>query len=216
MLEPMVRTVHDEALAALTKGKERRAAEKVEGAGPSHDLGAYAGNFDHPGYGRITIGRNEDGLTFGYNGEVFSLAHYHYDIFEYEMTVVEVRIPVSFGTGIRGDIDRLWVGLEPRMPAGEYTRAADNTKVGPKFFKRFVGEYEVLGRLAVVSLEHDDTLILTLPGQPRHELDPYQRNQFKIKGLDGYLVEFKTETDGNVTHAIFVQPVGVFEATKKS
>ena len=82
-LEPTVKKVHDEALAALAKGKERSDTEQVEGAGPSHDLDAYVGNFDHPGYGRVTIGRNEDGLTFGYNGEIFPLVHYHYDVFHY-------------------------------------------------------------------------------------------------------------------------------------
>ena len=215
-LEPAVRKVHDEAVAALARGKERSDTEKVESAGPSHDLDAYVGSFDHPGFGRVTIGRNDVGLTFGYNGEMFPLIHYHYDVFHYEMRVVEVRIPVSFGTSIGGDIDRLWVALEPTMPAGEYSRAPDDIGVTPDFLKRFVGEYEVLGRTAVVSLEHEDALVLTLPAQPRHELERYRENQFKIKGLDGYLVEFKTDSDGTVTHAIFVQPTGVFEAEKKN
>jgi hypothetical protein len=215
-LEPTVKKLHDEAVAALVKGKERSDAEKVEAACPSHELNAYVGNFDHPGYGRVTIDKNADGLTFGYNGELFPLVHYHYDVFHYEMRVVEVRIPVSFGTSIRGDVDRLWVALEPTMPAGEYSRAADDAQVSPDFLRQFVGEYEVLGRTALVSLEHEDTLLLTLPGQPRHELERYKENQFKIKGLDGYLVEFKTDAKGTVTQAIFVQPTGAFEAIKKA
>ena len=129
--------------------------------------------------------------------------------------MVEVRIPVSFGTSIRGDIDRLWVALEPTMPAGEYSRACRRHGGEPDFLKRFVGEYEVLGRMALVSLEHEETLILTLPAQPRHELERFRENQFKIRGLDGYLVEFKTVADGTVTQATFVQPTGVFEAVKK-
>jgi hypothetical protein len=58
--------------------------------------------------------------------------------------------------------------------------------------------------------------VVTLPRQPRRELEPYRDSEFKIKGLAGYTVKFTKDTAGAVTSAIFTQPTGVFTAIRKT
>jgi Domain of unknown function (DUF3471) len=159
---------------------------------PSHQLEDYVGRYENPGYGTITIGRNDDGLTYTYHDETFPLRHYHYDIFEWEAKIVEVRFPVSFATGLKGDIDRLSIALEPTIAPSEFMRVADQTMRERSFLERFVGEYEIMGRFLTVTLEGDHALIVNVPGQPAHELDPYRGTEFKVRGLSRYFLEFKT------------------------
>ncbi len=210
-----IRKVYDEAKAAMKKGKEKSQESRVEGAKPSHALEDYVGQYENPGYGIVTIGRNDDGLTYTYHDETFPLQHYHYDIFEWEMRSFEVRFPVSFGTGLKGDVDRLSLALEPTMAPSEFTRVADQSMRERSFLERFVGEYEIMGRPLTVSLEGEHSLIVNVPGQPAHELNPFRGTEFKIKGLSGYFLEFKEDASGNVTGVMFTQPGGSFEATKR-
>jgi CubicO group peptidase (beta-lactamase class C family) len=213
--EAQIRKISDEAKAAMEKSREQSRTVRIEGAGPSHPLEDYVGQFENPGYGTITIGRNENGLTYTYNDEMYQLEHYHYDIFEWEAKIFEVRFPVSFSTGLRGDIDRLFVALESTMAPSEFTRAADQSMRQRSFLERFVGDYEIMGRSLMVMLEGEDKLVVDIPGQPKHELEPYRGTEFKIKGLPGYFLEFKEDEKGAVTSVQFTQPGGVFEAKKK-
>jgi CubicO group peptidase (beta-lactamase class C family) len=213
--EAQIRKIQDEAKAALKKGKEQSQRVRVEGAGPSHELAEYVGQYENPGYGTITIGLNDDGLTYTYNDEAFPLEHYHYDIFEWEAKIFEVRFPISFLTGLKGDVDRLQVAMEPTMNPSEFTRKADASMRDRRFLERFVGEYEIMGRSLTVMLEGEHALIVDVPGQPKHELEPFRGTEFKVKGVSGFFLEFKVDESGTVTSAVFTQPGGVFEAPRK-
>jgi hypothetical protein len=117
---------------------------------------------------------------------------------------------------MRGEVESLVVALEPAMPALEFSRAPDPAMAGREFLSRFVGEYELLGRTVAVTLENEETLVLALPMQPKRELEPYRGTTFTLKGLDGYLLDFRADDDGRVTGLEVVHPMGVFEARKKS
>jgi CubicO group peptidase (beta-lactamase class C family) len=211
-----VRKVTDEAKEAAKKGKEQNQTDRVPNTSPSHDLDAYTGEYEHPGYGTITIGRNADGLTYTYNNETFPLSHYHYDIYEFTMRVFELRVPVSFITGMKGDIEKLLTPIEQALPPREFVRAPDKSLRERSFLERFVGEYELMGRVMTVTLEGEHALIVSLPGAPVYELEPFKGTEFRIKGLAGYSITFQTDESGAVTGAVVSQPVGVFTATKKA
>jgi hypothetical protein len=211
-----VRKITEEAKEAAAKGKEQNQTDRVPNTTPSHDLDAYTGEYEHPGYGTITIGRDAEGLTYTFNHETFPLPHYHFDIFEFTMRVFELRVPVSFITGMKGDIEKLLVPIEPALPPREFVRAPDQSLRERSFLERFVGEYELMGRVMTVTLEGEHALIVSLPGAPVYELEPFKGTEFRIKGLAGYSITFQTDESGAVTGAVVSQPVGVFTATKKA
>ena len=203
--------------AALEMGKQRSQEARVKDVPPSHPLDAYVGQYGHPGYGTVTIGRNEDGLTFGYHGETFPLPHYHYDIFEWTEPISQVRFPVSFGTALNGDIDRLWLALEPTMPPAEYSHVPDSAMWERSFLERFAGTYELMGREMVISLEGEHGLIVAIPGLSRRDLEPYRDTTFRLKEMSGYTLEFQLEEGSSVVKGVVLTtPTGVFDAARKT
>ncbi|MEO7021817.1 MAG: serine hydrolase, partial [Ktedonobacteraceae bacterium] len=92
---------------------------------PSHPLHAYCGQYEHPGYGIVTISQNADQLQFTYNGIPSSLTHVHYDIFEVNIERFEFKAKVSFTTTEKGAIESLAVKLEPTVKAQVFTRVPD-------------------------------------------------------------------------------------------
>jgi CubicO group peptidase (beta-lactamase class C family) len=69
-------------VAQLEIDRQARKAARRPNTRPSHDLADYAGDYDHPGYGRITITYGEGKLNWAYRGMSEPLAHRHYDTFE--------------------------------------------------------------------------------------------------------------------------------------
>jgi Domain of unknown function (DUF3471) len=49
---------------------------------PGRDLAYYAGDYEHPGYGRITITHAEGELNWAFRGMSEPLTHRHHDTFE--------------------------------------------------------------------------------------------------------------------------------------
>jgi hypothetical protein len=69
-----------------------RAARKL-GTTPSHNLSEYAGTYEHPAYGTMTIRTNEGKLELVFDEFVVKLKHYNYDVFEIDDS--EEDAPVS-------------------------------------------------------------------------------------------------------------------------
>jgi hypothetical protein len=83
----------------------------------------------------------------------------------------------------------------------------------PEYLRRFVGEYELLGQKMTITLKGDGTLVITVPGQPPYDLEPYKGTEFVFRDLDGFAVEFAMD-DGKVEEMIIKQPNGVFTAKR--
>lgn len=58
-------------------------------ARPSRDLADYAGTYQHPGYGEMTVASGAEGLTVRYNDMPATLQHRRYDVFEVRTERVE-------------------------------------------------------------------------------------------------------------------------------
>jgi CubicO group peptidase (beta-lactamase class C family) len=69
-------------VAQLDVDRQARKTTRWANTRPSHDLADYAGDYAHPGYGRITITHAEGKLNWAYRGMSEPLAHRHYDTFE--------------------------------------------------------------------------------------------------------------------------------------
>jgi hypothetical protein len=65
-----------------------------------------------------------------------------------------------------------------------------------------------------VDFKDDNTLQLTVPGQPTYTLTPYKGTEFQIQGLSGFSVEFQRDESDSVVEAILTQLNTTFTAKK--
>jgi CubicO group peptidase (beta-lactamase class C family) len=95
-------------------------ARRVKNTAPSHALDDYAGTYDHPGYGRMTVHHSNGKLRLERYELVLPLEHWHYDAWMVEEND-ENRI---FGLGSRHPFDRASPLLFQTDAAGEISSLA--------------------------------------------------------------------------------------------
>ncbi|HOD66057.1 MAG TPA: serine hydrolase [candidate division Zixibacteria bacterium] len=212
------------AAADSSRGTEAQAAaDRVPNTKPSHDLSAYAGEYEHPGYGVVTVSlagvpRKDQHLRAVLHSLESDLEHWHYDVFrmiDEPLADKKARSFLSFSTNTFGDIDRLSVVLEPTLPPIEFVRRPDSRLSEPAYLAQFTGDY-LLEQLAVTVAIQADRLTVTVPGQPTYTLLPYRNDEFTFRDLSGYSVAFDRAKDGRITGLRFKQPNGVFSAEKRT
>jgi CubicO group peptidase (beta-lactamase class C family) len=202
---------------AQAEAEKNQEAKRKQGTSPSRELAAYAGEYEHTGYGVVTVAAEGDGLTLSYNEIPARLEHWHYDTFN--TAELEDGDPalddskVTFRLDADGEVARLEARLEPAVDAIVFTRKPDRSLFEAAYLDRFVGEYDLTGERVVVSRQ-GERLTASLPGQPIYRLNPVRANEFELDGLAGFRLEFLVGEDGEVTGARFVQPNGIFEAKR--
>jgi len=210
-----IKDQRDKAKEEAEKAKKEKDKDRKLNTKPSHPLEDYAGDYEHPGYGVVSIKKEGDRLKGVFNSISFDVEHYHYDIFEMSNEFFDMTEKVSFFTDNKGNISSLSVQLEDMVEAIVFNMMPEKKMKEGSFLEKFVGEY-VLGEMTVtVTLRGKNNLILTVPGQPQYELVPYKGTEFNLKNLTGYSVEFIVDKTGKVTEAKVTQPNGVFTAKKK-
>jgi hypothetical protein len=198
----------------LQEQQDEAVEEQHEGTRPSHELEAFAADYGNPGYGNVTVGSDDDGLTFRYNAFEGSLEHWHYDVFRVEDGDAEGTM-LTFNTNSRGDVEEVSIPFEATVDPIRFERLPPARLSDPDFLKTLVGDYDLTGAVCKVRLRGATTLTVTVPGQPTYVLEPYRRTEFSLQGVTGYSVRFSVEGDA-VTGLAFVQPNGVFEAQRKA
>jgi hypothetical protein len=115
------------------KTSRRRASQ------PGRDLADYAGDYEHPGYGRITITHAEGKLHWAFRGMSEPLAHRHYDTFELPEApespggLLPGQLALSFSTDREGNIASVAVPFEPLVKDIAFTRIAAGGCTNPAF-----------------------------------------------------------------------------------
>ena len=206
-------------VAQLEIDRQARKAARRLNTLPSHDLADYAGDYDHPGYGRITITHAEGQLNWAYRGMSEPLAHRHYDTFELPEAhgrLLPDRLAISFSTDREGNIAGLAAPFEPLVKDIVFTRIPAGDCMNPAFRQHCTGKFRYGGTTVVVGQDSDGQLTLTIGSQPTHKLRPYQSRAFVIDELEGFRVEFHLGPDGEVDELFFHQPNGTFEARRAS
>ena len=115
--------------AAEEEESKKEASAHKTNTHPSHDLKDYAGRYENPGYGVITIQANGDGFDATLNQLHFPLRHYEYDIFESppDSTGSIDLGKLRFLTNMEGEIDRITAPFEPDAPEIVFTRVPEKT-----------------------------------------------------------------------------------------
>ena len=183
---------------------------------PGRDLADYAGDYEHPGYGRIRITHAEGRLQWAFRGMSESLAHRHCDTFELPETpespgsLLPGQLALSFSTDREGNIASVSVPFEPLVKDIVFNRIATGDCTNPAFCRHCTGTFGQAGATSIVGQDEDGVLTLTIAGQPAYTLRPYQGRTFVIGEFDQYRVEFRLGPDGGVDELVVHQPNGSF------
>ena len=115
-----------------------------------------------------------------------------------------------------GEIETLAIALESSVGDIKFKKEIIVLKLKKEDLEKFVGEYELSGVRTKVFLKGDSTLYLFVPGQPEYELIPVKPDEFNLKTASGFSVKFLTNDKKEIEAVQFIQPNGIFKATKVS
>ena len=212
-------------LAAETGGKkaEQEAKDKgysprKTGTHPSHDLKDYVGDYSNPGYGVAGIALAGEKLKLTLNKVTRPLEHFHYDQFQVPADPLDQfeKMKVMFLIDFDGEISSLSMPLQPDVKDIVFTRLPDRQLTERSFIEPFTGDYEIPGAPVPlkISLRGENSLIVSVPGQPDYKLNPKRGTKFELADVKGITVEFKQDATGKVTEAVLNQ-LGTVVVLKK-
>ena len=208
-------TRRQQFLASQKEDRQARIAARKPDTRPSHALADYAGEYAHPGYGRIVIDAIGDALHWNFRGISGPLIHRHYDVFEVAEqpdTLSLDLLAISFGYDREGNIDRLSAPFEPLVNDIVFRRQPVGEALDPAFRTACIGTYRTGPQMHVVAVDADGQLTLTSSDQGTHRLVPYLGRIFTIALLEGFRVEFQRGETDAVEAIVFHQPNGTFRA----
>ena len=199
--------------AGVAGSQEARGARHVVAGAPRpRPLDAYAGEYEHPGYGTLTITVAGDALKPSFGTMDLSLAHRHYDTFDlewHELGDQSYPFPLMFASDPDGDITGLTVPFEPAVEPLRFDRLPDAQARDPEVLRRLCGTY-TMGPIEIsVAQKSDRVLTVAAPGAPPFELRAGRGLRFEVPGQPGITVEFELDETGAVARLV-AQPLGIF------
>jgi CubicO group peptidase (beta-lactamase class C family) len=175
---------------ARTKADEGR----VPNTEPSHPLTAFAGVYENPAYGLMTIGLKDNQLQFDFHKIRFPMTRFHYDRFDTPDDEQDGKWSVNFRTNPQGDIDLAVMSLDE----AEAVFARKPDAIDPKLISQLPGAYETPGGVKIqVASAADGRLSLVLPGQPAIPLTQLKGLSFRTPQFSDVTLEFVVQ-DGQV------------------
>ena len=205
-----------QALAQMQADKKAREKIRHPNTRPAHDLAAYAGDYEHPAYGIMSIKQQDRDLHWSWRGVIAAMAHRHYETFElpeYQDRLLPDRLAITFLTDREGNIVSLSAPLEPMVRDIVFVRLAAGDCTDAAFRARCVGIFMSGPTTHRVTLGAEGQLVLKPDNQPAYRLAPHHGRRFPIIELEGFGVEFVGEAT-IVDEVIFHQPNGTFVARR--
>ena len=215
-----------EGVESVRKKKEMQATEqkkeselRKKGTCPCHTLDEYAGIYEHPGYGKLSIELVDGQLRAIYNDLTFFLEHWHYDVFSVRKELEDMIISFegtkfAFSNGSDGEISTVSVPFEPTADDIVFTRRPEERHATMSYLKQFTGAYTFYGYVIEIVIR-DHALMAIIPGQPNYALVPITDNEFQVKGMLGSTVRFVMDPTNKVSEVLLVHPYGTFSATPR-
>jgi CubicO group peptidase (beta-lactamase class C family) len=192
------------------RGEATAARRVVPGAPTARPLSAYAGEYEHPGYGTIAIAVDGDALKPSFGTMNLSLAHRHYETFDLEwpeMGDPPLVFSLTFLADTDGEVNALTVQFEPQVDPLRFERRPDT--LSQEVLRQLCGAY-VMGPIEVtVGLRGERTLTVTPPGGAPLDLVSLGGLRFALKGQPSVTSEFELDGDGAVTRLIS-HSLGIF------
>lgn len=188
----------EKGFAEEDAAKSAGVSDRKPNTKPAHALPEYAGDYEHPGYGRMRIGLEGDRLTLSYYKFSTPLDHWHYEVFQApadRQNDLELT-RVQFQSDLSGDIASLTTPIEPNVDPITFTRQPPPAMRERNFLNTLAGEYEGVAPVSIV-LRDDNVLQYSVLGNVR-ELIPVRGTYFRIKDLAGTAVEFLRNPAGEI------------------
>ncbi|RLD10166.1 serine hydrolase [candidate division KSB1 bacterium] len=221
-LEPI--NWNSEGLERRKKGKEAdkeakatKSMARKKGTKPAHCLDEYAGDYEHPGYGTLSVRKVKDHLEFTFNDITTPLEHWHYEIFNALKGTDDAfeNMKLQFRTDLKGNVAAVEVPFEPAVDNIVFTKQPAAKLFDARYLKQFVGEYDLAGRAIRIDLA-GNILKLIVPGQPPYTLVPALGDEFVLKEYSTVSIRFSLDKNGNVQALLLRQPDGMVTARKKN
>ena len=197
------------------ESEKNKGTRQVKGTKPAHEIGHYAGLYNHPGYGDLKVFIDGKTLKFTYNSMTTPLGHFHYETFiggeAEDPTFKDFKI--TFRTDVNGRVSALETAIEPTMDPQTFQKQPDPRYFDSNFLKAFEGRYDLVGQQLNISLKGNQ-LVLVIPGQPEFDLEPDLGGEFVLKQAKIARLYFKSDEAGKVTGLVFIQGGMVIDAKK--
>jgi CubicO group peptidase (beta-lactamase class C family) len=210
------RKQREQALARIQANKDAREKVRHKNTRPAHALAAYAGDYDHPAYGLMSIKEQGGALHWSWRGMFAPTIHRHYETFELPEVpdrLLPDRLAITFLTDREGNIVSLSAPLEPMVKDIVFVRLAAGDCTDAAFRARCVGVFKSSRRTHHVTLDAEGQLVLKPDDQPAYRLAPHHGRRFRTVGLEGFVVEFRGE-GSIVDEVIFHEPNGTIVASR--
>lgn len=203
---------------AKKRSQEKAVVEQKKDAPPSHSIESYLGDYEHPGYGIVSIAMVDEQLEMVMNDKLtLPIVHCYYDIFEANFVQLDEKFKFSFSTDLKGNIASLTTQVEPAVKDIVFTRKPDRKLTEKSFLQQFVGIYELeSGNSSLTIALKNETLTATFQGQRENVLVPDRGTEFNLQGQPGVSIEFKSDENGQFTEALCILPSAVFVAKKRA
>jgi len=194
-----------------TAARAKAGADQVKNTRPSHPLEDFTGDYEHPAYGFLRIGRSGDQLQYDFHGMKFPLTHFHYDRFDTPDDELEGKSSVNFLTNPQGDIDKAVMSLDE----GEAVFVRKAASLDPDTVRKVAGTYETAtGSRIQVKAKDGQGLVIAIPGRPDMKLLPYKGLKFKCTEYSDLIFEFVMEK-GEVKALKEIDPGGEHVLNRK-
>ena len=183
----------DASRIARAKATDGRGAKSK----PSHPIGDYVGEFEHPAYGVLTVAQADGSLTFGFHKIQLPLSHFHYDRFDTPDDEQDGKWSVNFLTNGNGEVDRAEMPVDDAVIV--FKRRVPAALANVATLRQYVGTYGTSSptRFDVV-LRADSSLAIKAASGALQHLDPVRPNQFRMRKFPDVLFEFAV-VDGRAT-----------------
>ncbi|HUL76926.1 MAG TPA: serine hydrolase [Vicinamibacteria bacterium] len=220
-------------------GKAKGAGERKPGTRPAHALDEYAGDYEHPAYGVVSVSRASAPapaappkapkvnpqlpppvLAATFHGIPMALEHWHYETWKATPTdpaMSDETLFVQFHDSVGGEVDRLTVNLEPAASEIAFTKKAPARLSDPAFLGGLTGVYTMADNPSfTITIDLKGTALTAfVPGQPIYDLVPYRGTEFRLKQVTGFAIRFALDEKGVVREALLIQPNAVFTIRRK-
>lgn len=192
------------AKTAQTEARAKAGDDRIPGTRPSHPLPDFTGMYEHPAYGEVRIGLNEEQLRFEFHHFDLPLAHFHYDRFDTPDDERDGKWSLNFLTNPQGAIDKIVMSLDE----AEVTFARRPYAAAPETLAKLAGAYKTPDGITFrIALKDDGYLYQVVPGQPDEKLIPYAELKFRVARFSTITAEFVLE-GGAVAALKVVAPGG--------
>jgi CubicO group peptidase (beta-lactamase class C family) len=203
-------------LELAKQAETKKLSRRIPKTKPAHALEAYAGDYNHPGYGDLKVTLQSGKLAFTYNGITTPLEHWHYETFNglkaEDPSFSDFKL--TFRTDVNGKVAALEAPMEATLDEIIFKKKPAARLFDPAYLGKFTGRYTLLDQTLTVSLK-GSSLKLILPGQPELDLVPGLDEEFTLKQVKIVIFRFKTDAKGEVVALEAIQPDGIYEAKRE-